>query len=439
MKKILCLLVCLAMVFSLTACAGLDVIRETELPPLPTPELKTETPAPVEPSEAPVVQSESVVIPEEDPEGADLGEQILVFFSSTTETEYAPDDEKQPILNFSYSTPQLIMNRNTAAADKINEELRLLDELYYSGYGSDMGKNHLYEVALDHYSYAHGKAEGIETLFSSSRAVDCCRADGSVVSFLYRTSVYTGGSQGEFSYVGRTYSTQTGEKLTLDELSEDYEALRAVIAENIIALAREDKELYTEISKNGIDADTALTALIREDFWYFAADGMVFFPAWGELRPAEEGIPSFTIPYEKLIGVIDDQYLPADRDADGTLIIERVSDVPEGTIKSIGLLTVSDGEDLYLRAEGSVYDVQISSAAYYDVEAGDRFYETERLWFASFMTDCALQLRALLPEGMPDLMITYTDSAYEQHRLLLSENGVDGTPALVDDTIIAVG
>ena len=77
-----------------------------------------------------------------------------------------------------------------------------------------------------------------------------------------------------------------------------------MIAENIIALAREDKELYTEISKNGIDADTALTALIREEFWYFAADGMVFFPAWGELRPAEEGIPSFTIPYEKLIGVI---------------------------------------------------------------------------------------------------------------------------------------
>ena len=90
-----------------------------------------------------MVESEPVVIPEEDPEGADLGEQILVFFSSTTETEYAPDDEKQPILNFSYSTPQLIMNRNTAAADKINEELRLLDELYYSGYGSDMGKNHL--------------------------------------------------------------------------------------------------------------------------------------------------------------------------------------------------------------------------------------------------------------------------------------------------------
>ena len=404
MKKVLCLLVCLAMVFSLTACAGLDVIRETELPPLPTPELKTETPALEEPSVAPEVESEPVVIPEEGPEGADLGEQILVFFPSTTETEYAPDDEKQPILNFSYSTPQLIMNRNTAAA-----------------------------------SYAHGKAEGIETLFSSSRAVDCCRADGSVVSFLYRTSVYTGGSQGEFSNVGRTYSTQTGEKLTLDELSEDYEALRAVIAENIIALAREDKELYTEISKNGIDADTALTALIREDFWYFAADGMVFFPAWGELRPAEEGIPSFTIPYEKLIGVIDDQYLPADRDADGTLVIERVSDVPEGTIKSIGLLTVSDGEDLYLRAEGSVYDVQISSAAYYDVEEGERFYETERHWYASFMTDCALQLRALLPEGMPDLMITYTDSAYEQHRLLLSENGVDGTPALVDDTIIAVG
>ena len=44
-----------------------------------------------------------------------------------------------------------------------------------------------------------------------------------------------------------------------------------------------------------------------------------------------------------------------------------------------------------------------------------------------------------LPGGMPDLMISYTDADYAEHRLLLSESGAEGEPVLVDDTIQAVG
>ena len=117
----------------------------------------------------------------------------------------------------------------------------------------------------------------------------------------------------------------------------------------------------------------------------------------------------------------------------------RLSEVEDGTVWSIDRLNISEGEDLYLTVEGTVYDVAVSRAAYFDHDDEKNFFETERLWYASYMSDCALQLSVLVPGGMPDLMIRYTDSAGEENRLLLSESGVDGGLILVDDSIRAVG
>ena len=86
------------------------------------------------------------------------------------------------------------------------------------------------------------------------------------------------------------------------------------------------------------------------------------------------------------------------------------------------------------------YSRRLSHASQADeADPADRFYETERHWYASFMTDCALQIRTAIPGGMPDLMIAYTDADYVEHRLFLSENSDNGHVTLVDDTIEAVG
>ena len=274
-------------------------------------------------------------------------------------------------------------------------------------------------------------------LFSSIRSVHVFRADGSAISFLYWTSVYTGGAQSKHSYVGRSFNSQTGEALSLDQLSSDPEAMIKTLGDALLALSHDEPGLYESFTVDDVDA--AIRALVRDGNWYFSSEGMVFFPDFGELRPEEEGIPMLTVPYAELAGVIDDKYLGALRESGGEMKVLRVSDVPEGTLVSIDRLVVSDGEELYLKTEGTLYDVLISSVAYYDQQDGQRFYETERYWYASFMTDCALQLSVALPEGMPNLMISYTDENHVSHRLLLSENGVDGTPVLVDDTIVAVG
>ena len=55
------------------------------------------------------------------------------------------------------------------------------------------------------------------------------------------------------------------------------------------------------------------------------------------------------------------------------------------------------------------------------------------------MNDCILQLDTVIPDGMPDLMVSYSDENGESHRLLLTQSGEDGSYILTGDNIEAVG
>lgn len=433
-KSILCLL-CFCMLFSLGGCAGMNPAAAPEPSTEITP---TAAPAP-EPTAAPEPTPTDVTLPQEHTDGADLGDQTLVYLTKTREEEGVPDEDNALILTFTYVTPKVRMDKNAAVAETINEKLALLDEVYYSGSDTEYGKNYLYQLALDHYSYAREKGDLSELVFSSYRDAHVCRADGSVISFLYWKSVYTGVPQSEHSYVGHSYSSETGEELSLSSLAPDAAELKKELGAILVGVVKENAEKYEAITLSEQVKDTAIAALVRDGNWYFSGEGMVFFPAFGELTEDDQGFDLYTIPYDKLVGVIDDKFLAGARENGGEMSVLRVSDVEDGTVKSIDRLAVSDGEELYLKVDGTLYDIAVSSVNYFDQEEGARFFETERYWYASYMTDCALQIRARLPEGMPDLMISYTDENYQEHRLLLSENGVDGTPVLVDDTIVAVG
>lgn len=444
MKKILCAILCACVVFSLCACAGVDTIKQTDIPPLPTPE---STPAPsAAPADEPGTETEPTPeakpsVPAAEAFGAEQGERVIVYTNKTQETYDIPDGGPV-ILLFSYETPTVRIDGRSAAAEEINEQLRLLDELYVSGSGSDVGRALLLEEATDNYGYVMDTGAELNTTFTSARTAKVQRADGSVVSFRYWTSVYTGGTHDRLGYLGCSFSAKSGEKLTLDKLSADPEGLRSRIAEEIIALAQEDEELMSRLVQGEGDYTLALSALVRDGNWYFSGEGMVFFPEYGEIFPPEDGatgIRLFTIPYSALAGYLDEQYLPVRREGEAELGIVKLDEVEDGTLSSIGRLNISEGERLYLTVQGTAYDVSVSKASYYDQGAEDNFYETERLFYASFMDDCALQLNVLIPAGMPNLMICYTDADYVEHRLLLSESGAAGEPVLVDDSIQAVG
>ena len=150
MKKIVSLILCVSLLFVLSACAELDAIRNTELPPLPTPEVKaTEAPAPAEEKAAPEESRETpvpeIAVAEGDATGAEIGDRVIIYTKKTSEDLDAPDGSL--ILIFSYVTPTVRIDERPEAAKAINEQLVLFDEAYITGSGSDSGKNNLLQEA----------------------------------------------------------------------------------------------------------------------------------------------------------------------------------------------------------------------------------------------------------------------------------------------------
>jgi hypothetical protein len=92
----------------------------------------------------------------------------------------------------------------------------------------------------------------------------------------------------------------------------------------------------------------------------------------------------------------------------------------------------AEGEQLYLVADGSVRNVAVSSGHF-----ADSFYGTGNLWYCSSLDSSALQLVASIPEGLPDLQVSYYD-AEGQHLLYLTHSGEDGS-VILSDSVEAVG
>ena len=92
----------------------------------------------------------------------------------------------------------------------------------------------------------------------------------------------------------------------------------------------------------------------------------------------------------------------------------------------------AEGESLYLIVRGSVKNLRIAKGEYVD-----SFYVTENLWNCGSMDNCALQLQCLIPEGMPNLRVSF-DDAEGSHSYYLSHSGVDGS-VILTDAVEAVG
>lgn len=75
MKKIMALMLVLALAATMCACDGLEKLEQVELPPLPT----------VEPSPEPETTPEPEESPEPSPEPVELGNRVIVSIKNHTE------------------------------------------------------------------------------------------------------------------------------------------------------------------------------------------------------------------------------------------------------------------------------------------------------------------------------------------------------------------
>lgn len=442
MKKFFVAALAACLAFSLCACTELESLKDIELPPLPD---VSATEAPAAETESPEESAEPVTA---DPAaGEALSNRLTVNISTTALEEYDPNTGEELILSFAYAEPHVDIQGRDAASSAINEYLGLLAETYYTGndhgVGSATGYNLMLQQAQDNYSYVYGTgAEGVPLEFVSSQNVRIERADSSLLSMVYNSYEFTGGVHGNSVERAYVFDTETGERLSLSMLTDDYdgeEGLAAYLTGRMLEKAASDEYYSERIDPNTLPEEqyeTAFAGLLRDGSWYFDQEGLVIFSDLYEFGPFAAGMVEFRIPYSELEGRIDEKWLPAERAGQGSFDLKPLSQVEDGSMEMIDRLALSqEGEELCLVAQGTVYDVKLSQVDY-----TDGFFETAQLWYGSYMRDCALQLVTLIPEGMPDLLLSYKTGDGAEHRLLLSENGQDGSPQLVEESSIeAVG
>ena len=434
MKKIV------STVLMLVLCAGLCACGGVALPPLPT-AAPAETPAPA-PSAAPAT-------PPPTPEQAEpipvdgLKGSVIVSNRNTEKLAYDPESGEILILSFSYDSPTVIIEENPAAAEKINEFLGMREEAFYTGedYGDGFGTgyNNMLTLAEDNYLFQTYESETEYPMYelSSAQTVSVLRNDGRVLTLNYFESSYTGGAHGTYSERTYCFDPATGEQITLDALSDDTAALRSFLRGKLVEILMNDENIQQQ-TYGFIDPDAleeTLGTLLREGSWYLDYDGMVVFSDLYEISSYAAGIVSFRIPYAELDGQIDQRFLPDLQAASGSFKALDADQMTDGSTQIVDMLKVFDeGQTVYLVAEGEVSDVRITSVAY-----SAFFHDVTQLWSCSAMNDAALQLVTVIPDGMPNLKISWRTAEGEQ-ACYLTQSGEDGSLILLPvEDVEAVG
>ena len=439
MKRLWCLLLCAALILSLSAC-GFGKLKDVELPPLPQVTKAVVTPKPsyvppstpepeVEPSPEPTAEITPEPAAEEEP--IVLDGQVIVNFKHTEYEQFDPEEGKQRILYFAYDSPYVTIGGHPEAMAELNGQLAFMDESFYVGgaEGDGNGFNGMLELAEDNYAYVRQSNKQQKLEFTSTRTVRTERVDSSMISFVFSYSEYSGDPRNSYGEVGCVFDAETGELLSLEDLSADYDTLKKQLVHELVASTTRDKSLYEHVYVSYMKNDyyATLGKLLRPGAWYFDEDGIVFVTNLYELGPYEAGHAVFHISYSKLKGFVDDKWLPASREADGKIRAVSMEAAQEGSVAFLDRVEADKrGQELCLVVEGTVYDVKLTRVGY-----DDAFYDKQELWFCSEMQDAALQLVTKIPEGLPDLMLRYTNSEGKSYSRLITLNAEDGSFELV--------
>ena len=372
---------------------------------------------------------------------------MIVSMARTKREEYDPQNGTMRILDFSYDTPTVFIEGADEAAAKINEFTAMLDEAYYTGesYGDGAGTGYMnmLTMAEDYYNlHVSEEIEGGMEPLSCSRTVSVTRADENVLTLLYNDYSYTGGAHGSYVSRGYVFDAHSGERLALENLTDDYAVLKDFLVDFMAAEAEGDKDIAEKLGQPEDDSSAVnksyaelFEPLLRAGSWYFTKEGLVIFSDAYELTDYDYGPVALCVPYEKLEGVIDARWMPKTAQGSAAFRVIAQDEMQNGSTEIVDKLTVdSEGAELYLASEGTARDVHITG-----VEYSGAFYETGLKWYCSCMEDSALQLVAAMPEGTPRLKLSWTDADGE-HSALISRSGEDGGYALAsEDEIELVG
>lgn len=293
-RKILFLLLLISAAFSFSACGGKDSASKVS-----SEQFNSEAENAPAKSETTILSTETISETTEISDTENSGSKntagnYTITYESITEPVYAETDDTVQLIAMNYEYPVVSSDTHGDAAAVINSAIQEEVETFKKS----MEETKSY--AMDDYSLSE---DGDYTFnpYSLDMTSQTMRNDENLLSFVINESSYTGGAHGNSVSFGLTFNAKTGEKLTLDTLSDDSTAFRGTIQGILnqqVSGGAYNNYIFEDFAP---DVETAL--LGESNVWYFDNGGMSFISNPYELGSYAAGTFYFYIPYRQLTGL----------------------------------------------------------------------------------------------------------------------------------------
>lgn len=212
---------------------------------------------------------------------------VSVTFEETRDEIKA--DDGTVLLENSTSMPVVAIEGADDIAAKINADIETHYNLSSDEETLEMAKSD-YEAsqADEDGGWFHGYAQSV--------TANVTRMDDKVLSLEITAYSDTGGAHGNYGVIGKNYDIKTGELISLEDLTGDYDAFHAAALDYIVNLT--ETPTYQE-KLFGPSKDDLDSALFEWGKWVFTQSGISFMSDPYVLGPYAAGEIYFRIPYEK--------------------------------------------------------------------------------------------------------------------------------------------
>lgn len=405
MKKLLTVLVCTVLTLSCIGCNNVQTAPAASAPPA-VPSLDTQ------PSTEAGGSTEDIPV-------QDIPQLPLTAVSLPMQRESAAAENGTVIFEYTYQNISLLA-QDAEVADVVI--LDLLNRI-------DATRSDAMRIMADAQAAYTASADWIPYIYTVT--YNPTRIDQGVLSLFGEQVSLSGSSHPSHTGIAVSYDLVSGEVLSLADILDESAPLNQLgfYMGQALVEAAGTSGLYENYAS--IVEDLLTYDLLETDGWFFTDTGLCFYFSPYEIAAYSAGTVFAEIPYEKLVGLLKDEYYPTEEvQAFGSISASLFTDSDLEQYQQFSEAVLdADGESILLHTDGIVYDIRIEQGTW--SLDGVTFTPSCVVFAADNLTpQDAVMVQTYIPDGAPNLRLTYRSSE-EVVTVYITQSGEDGSILLI--------
>ena len=350
MKKWICFIISLCILFAFTACDQSSSGSETTAP-------STSVHDPLQPSETIPIATAPSTDPDATSGEGTVQQLPMISVSVPVVSESTQAANGATVFTYTYQNISLILPDPEVASRVTVDFLNRIDQTAATA-------NELRKSAQAAYSGSGNWSPYQYQIIYAPK-----RIDENVLSFLGNNASYSGASHPDSVYISANYDLVTGNAITLGNIITETttaNTLHRIIVDELNNIKGE-KQLYSGFED--IVFDRLVKHISDDEGWYFSQNGLCFYFSPYEIAPYASGLVVAEIPYSALSGILNDAYFPPERETtSGIVMLEAFDRADHNRFSQYAeLIADPDGDRFLLYTDTAVYDLAIQTATYSDI------------------------------------------------------------------------